>query len=144
MQTRNPILDEFAKLTTGAMGLAQAALSLPVPPEYALQQLNIENPIEMIDGWIEWQLLQQLVGDLVQKTKLRAGEMEASAVNLQELAQAIAQLSPEEQAALAQMGVPGAEGMESPGNVLQGLSNVTRGGIPQGPSQTEANRVGVV
>ena len=25
MQTRNPILDEFAKLTTGAMGLAQAA-----------------------------------------------------------------------------------------------------------------------
>lgn len=25
MQTRNPILDEFAKITTGAMGLAQAA-----------------------------------------------------------------------------------------------------------------------
>lgn len=25
MQTRNPLLDEFAKLTTGAMGLAQAA-----------------------------------------------------------------------------------------------------------------------
>lgn len=25
MQTRNPILDEFARLTTGAMGLAQAA-----------------------------------------------------------------------------------------------------------------------
>lgn len=25
MQSRNPILDEFAKLTTGAMGLAQAA-----------------------------------------------------------------------------------------------------------------------
>ena len=25
MQTRNPILDEFAKLTTGAVGLAQAA-----------------------------------------------------------------------------------------------------------------------
>ncbi len=25
MQTRNPFLDEFAKLTTGAMGLAQAA-----------------------------------------------------------------------------------------------------------------------
>ena len=25
MQTRNPIMDEFAKLTTGAMGLAQAA-----------------------------------------------------------------------------------------------------------------------
>lgn len=25
MHTRNPILDEFAKLTTGAMGLAQAA-----------------------------------------------------------------------------------------------------------------------
>jgi BMFP domain-containing protein YqiC len=25
MQTKNPILDEFAKLTTGAMGLAQAA-----------------------------------------------------------------------------------------------------------------------
>ena len=25
MQTRNPIFDEFAKLTTGAMGLAQAA-----------------------------------------------------------------------------------------------------------------------
>ena len=25
MQTRNPILDEFAKMTTGAMGLAQAA-----------------------------------------------------------------------------------------------------------------------
>lgn len=25
MQTRNPILDEFAKLTTGAMGVAQAA-----------------------------------------------------------------------------------------------------------------------
>ena len=25
MQTRKPILDEFAKLTTGAMGLAQAA-----------------------------------------------------------------------------------------------------------------------
>ena len=25
LQTRNPILDEFAKLTTGAMGLAQAA-----------------------------------------------------------------------------------------------------------------------
>ena len=25
MQTRNPILDEFAKLTIGAMGLAQAA-----------------------------------------------------------------------------------------------------------------------
>ena len=25
MQTRNPRLDEFAKLTTGAMGLAQAA-----------------------------------------------------------------------------------------------------------------------
>lgn len=25
MQTRNPILGEFAKLTTGAMGLAQAA-----------------------------------------------------------------------------------------------------------------------
>ena len=25
MQTRNPILDEFAKLTTGAMGLAQSA-----------------------------------------------------------------------------------------------------------------------
>ncbi len=25
MQTRNPILDEFAKLTTGAMGLGQAA-----------------------------------------------------------------------------------------------------------------------
>ena len=25
MQTRNPILDEFAKLTTGAIGLAQAA-----------------------------------------------------------------------------------------------------------------------
>ncbi len=24
MQTRNPLLDEFAKLTTGAMGLAQA------------------------------------------------------------------------------------------------------------------------
>jgi len=25
MQTRNPLLDEFARLTTGAMGLAQAA-----------------------------------------------------------------------------------------------------------------------
>lgn len=25
MQTKNPFLDEFAKLTTGAMGLAQAA-----------------------------------------------------------------------------------------------------------------------
>jgi BMFP domain-containing protein YqiC len=25
MQTRNPFLDEFAKLTTGAMGLAEAA-----------------------------------------------------------------------------------------------------------------------
>jgi len=25
MHTRNPLLDEFAKLTTGAMGLAQAA-----------------------------------------------------------------------------------------------------------------------
>mgnify|MGYP001130815180 CR=1 FL=1 len=25
MQTRNPFLDEFSKLTTGAMGLAQAA-----------------------------------------------------------------------------------------------------------------------
>ncbi|WP_312204729.1 accessory factor UbiK family protein [Brevundimonas sp.] len=25
MRTRNPLLDEFAKLTTGAMGLAQAA-----------------------------------------------------------------------------------------------------------------------
>ena len=25
MQTRNPLLDEFAKITTGAMGLAQAA-----------------------------------------------------------------------------------------------------------------------
>ena len=25
MQTRNPLLDEFAKMTTGAMGLAQAA-----------------------------------------------------------------------------------------------------------------------
>lgn len=25
MQTKNPLLDEFAKLTTGAMGLAQAA-----------------------------------------------------------------------------------------------------------------------
>lgn len=25
MQARNPLLDEFAKLTTGAMGLAQAA-----------------------------------------------------------------------------------------------------------------------
>ena len=25
MQTRNPLLDEFAKLTTSAMGLAQAA-----------------------------------------------------------------------------------------------------------------------
>ncbi len=25
MQTRNPILDEIAKMTTGAMGLAQAA-----------------------------------------------------------------------------------------------------------------------
>jgi BMFP domain-containing protein YqiC len=25
MHTRNPILDEFAKLTTGAMGIAQAA-----------------------------------------------------------------------------------------------------------------------
>ena len=25
MQTRNPLLDEFAKLTTGAIGLAQAA-----------------------------------------------------------------------------------------------------------------------
>ena len=25
MQTRNPLLDEFAKLTTGSMGLAQAA-----------------------------------------------------------------------------------------------------------------------
>lgn len=90
---------------TQAMANATSGLNLPVPPDWLLEQyLNVENAEELLERWMDWQVITALTTQRVEMVQQFSGDLAAQsgATSIQGLAQDIGELPPEALMALQQ------------------------------------------
>ena len=132
-----PLLSISLPISRNAnMDLAVTALNLPLDPAYSLQEfLQIQNPTEQMDAWMQWQITTALVKNMVQAVETSSGELakEPGGDDVQQLSQNIAELPPEALFALQQRG-GAVNGQE--------VNNRMQGGVPQNAiSETEVQEI---